>query len=95
MDIFVDCLSNFARFFFSKGDGNVRFYEVTDSPPYVQYLSEFQSRFPQRSLGVMPKRALDVGKCEIFRFYKVHVIQTILEPLSIIVPRKVQFSSCF
>lgn len=76
-------------FFVAKGDGNIRYYEILDSKPYIQSLSEFQSRYPQRGLGFMPKRGLNVAQCEIFRFYKVHTTQSLVEPLSLIVPRKV------
>lgn len=36
----------------------------------------------------MPKRGLNVSACEIFRFYKVQGSGNIIEPISIIVPRK-------
>ena len=71
-----------------KGDGNIRYYEMTDEPPYCHYLSQFLTGFPQRGLGVMPKRGLDVYKCEVFRFYKLHATRPVCEPISMIVPRK-------
>nr|XP_046914736.1 coronin-2B-like isoform X2 [Dermatophagoides farinae] len=71
-----------------KGDGNIRYYETTDEHPYCHYLSQFLSGFPQRSLGMMPKRGCDVYKCEIVRFYKLHATKHICEPISMIVPRK-------
>ena len=40
-------------------------------------------------LGFMPKRGLDVKRCEIFRFYKLHTTKALCEPISMIVPRKV------
>ncbi|MEQ2165178.1 hypothetical protein GOODEAATRI_014270 [Goodea atripinnis] len=42
------------------------------------------------SLGsrVMPKRGLDVSSCEVFRFYKVVTVKSLIEPLSMIVPRR-------
>ena len=73
-----------------KGDGNIRYYEITDSDPYIHYLSEHKSSQPQRGLGFMPKRGLDVTKNEIFRFYKLHATGGICEPISMIVPRKVK-----
>lgn len=73
-----------------QGDGNIRFYEILENAPYVQYLSEFQSRYPQRGLGVMPKRGINPTVCEIFRFYKMHTTQSLVEPISFIVPRKVR-----
>lgn len=38
--------------------------------------------------GVMPKRGLDVSSCEVFRFYKLVTIKSLIEPLSMIVPRR-------
>jgi coronin-2 len=73
-----------------KGDGNIRYYEITENTePYLHYLSEYKSSTPQRGLGMMPKRGLDVTKNEIFRFYKLHAMGGICEPISMIVPRKV------
>lgn len=71
-----------------KGDGNIRYYEVTDEPPFCHYINQFLTGFPQRGLGVMPKRGLDVYKCEVFRFYKLHATRPVCEPISMIVPRK-------
>ncbi|XP_065333735.1 coronin-2B-like isoform X3 [Cloeon dipterum] len=71
-----------------KGDGNIRYYEVTPNAPYLHYLNQFLSGYPQRGLGVMPKRGLDVRQCEIFRFYKLHATKNLCEPVSMIVPRK-------
>lgn len=30
-----------------KGDGNIRYYEVVDEPPYVHFLNQFLSGNPQ------------------------------------------------
>ncbi|KAF6725688.1 Coronin-2A [Oryzias melastigma] len=38
--------------------------------------------------GVMPKRGLDVMGCEVFRFYRLIAVKDLVEPLSMIVPRK-------
>lgn len=54
-------------------------------------LSEYSSNVPQRGLGFMPKRGLNVNDCEIARAYKVS--NGIVEPISFTVPRKVSF--CF
>jgi len=71
-----------------KGDGNVRYYEIIDEEPYICYLNEFISGSPQRGVGVMPKRGVDVSVCEIFRLYKLHATKDLVEPVSMIVPRK-------
>ncbi|KAM3590082.1 uncharacterized protein V6R79_003425 [Siganus canaliculatus] len=71
-----------------KGDGNIRYYELSSEKPYLSFLTEFRSLLPQKGLGVMPKRGLDVGACEVFRFYRLVAIKDLVEPLSMIVPRK-------
>lgn len=71
-----------------KGDGNIRYYEITDSPPYCHFLNQYISGEPQRGLGLMPKRGCKVSQCEIFRFYKLYATKSICEPISMIVPRK-------
>lgn len=71
-----------------KGDGNIRYYELVDEAPYVYYLNQFLSGQPQKALGFMPKRGVNVAQCEVFRFYKLHAAGNICEPISMIVPRK-------
>ncbi|KAM4564402.1 coronin-2A-like [Fundulus diaphanus] len=71
-----------------KGDGNIRYYELSAEKPYISFLIEYRSLLPQKGLGVMPKRGLDVNVCEIFRFYRLIAIKDLVEPLSMIVPRK-------
>uniref|UniRef100_A0A3Q1B3I9 Coronin n=1 Tax=Amphiprion ocellaris TaxID=80972 RepID=A0A3Q1B3I9_AMPOC len=71
-----------------KGDGNIRYYEVSAEKPYISFLTEYRSLLPQKGLGVMPKRGLDVCACEVFRFYRLITIKDLVEPLSMIVPRK-------
>ncbi|XP_044009355.1 coronin-2B-like isoform X3 [Aphidius gifuensis] len=71
-----------------KGDGNIRYYEIVNEAPYIHYLSQFISGNPQRGLGVMPKRGITTSACEVFRFYKLHAIRGMCEPISMIVPRK-------
>ncbi|KAK9407968.1 coronin-2A [Crotalus adamanteus] len=72
----------------SKGDGNIRYYEINVEKPYLHYLMEYRSPFPQKGIGVMPKRGLDVCACEIFRFYKLIPGKSLIEPISMIVPRR-------
>ncbi|XP_073321612.1 coronin-2A isoform X1 [Pagrus major] len=71
-----------------KGDGNIRYYEISSEKPYIHYLTEYRSNLPQKGMGVMPKRGLDVSSCEVFRFYKLVTIKSLIEPLSMIVPRR-------
>nr|XP_019956886.1 PREDICTED: coronin-2A isoform X1 [Paralichthys olivaceus] len=71
-----------------KGDGNIRYYEISSEKPYIHFLTEYRSHLPQKGMGVMPKRGLDVSSCEVFRFYKLVTIKSQIEPLSMIVPRR-------
>nr|XP_048677527.1 coronin-1C isoform X2 [Caretta caretta] len=68
------------------GDSSIRYFEITDESPYVHYLNTFSSKEPQRGMGFMPKRGLDVNKCEIARFFKLH--ERKCEPIIMTVPRK-------
>ncbi|XP_036789613.1 coronin-2A isoform X2 [Oncorhynchus mykiss] len=71
-----------------KGDGNIRYYEISSEKPYMHFLTEYRSHTPQKGMGIMPKRGLDVSSCEVFRFYKLVTIKALIEPLSMIVPRR-------
>ena len=52
---------------FIQGDSLIRYYEVTNEAPYVHYLELYQSKQPQRGIGFMPKRGLNVNNNEIAR----------------------------
>ncbi|XP_005425498.1 coronin-6 isoform X1 [Geospiza fortis] len=69
-----------------KGDSSIRYFEITHEAPYVHYLNTYSSKEPQRGMGFMPKRGLDVSKCEIARFFKLH--ERKCEPIVMTVPRK-------
>uniref|UniRef100_A0AAR2LW07 Coronin n=1 Tax=Pygocentrus nattereri TaxID=42514 RepID=A0AAR2LW07_PYGNA len=69
-----------------KGDSSIRYFEITEEPPYVHYLSTYSSKEPQRGMGFMPKRGVDVSKCEIARLFKLH--ERKCEPIIMTVPRK-------
>ncbi|KAJ8347382.1 hypothetical protein SKAU_G00287830 [Synaphobranchus kaupii] len=69
-----------------KGDSSIRYFEVTDEAPFVHYLSMYSSKESQKGMGYMPKWGLEVNKCEIARFYKLH--ERKCEPIVMTVPRK-------
>ena len=71
-----------------KGDTNIRYYEVTNEEPFVFSLSMHQSTVSVRGVGILPKRLVNVREHEICRFYRVVQTKGIVEPLSMIVPRK-------
>lgn len=70
-----------------KGDGNIRYFEITDEDKYIYPLSEYKSREPQKGLCMVPKRALDINECEIVRILKV-TNKDQVQPISFKVPRK-------
>lgn len=50
-----------------QGDSSIRYFEITSEAPFLHYLSMFSSKESQRGMGYMPKRGLEVNKCEIAR----------------------------
>uniref|UniRef100_A0A3Q4BAQ6 Coronin n=1 Tax=Mola mola TaxID=94237 RepID=A0A3Q4BAQ6_MOLML len=38
-----------------KGDGNIRFYELSNEKPYINFLTEYRSLLPQKGLGEIQK----------------------------------------
>lgn len=68
-----------------KGDGNIRYYEYDNDILYE--LSQYGSTEPQRGFAVAPKRSVNVKENEVLRAYKT-VKDTIIEPISFIVPRR-------
>jgi len=69
-----------------KGEGNVSYYELVNDDKIAYLLSAYRNAEPQKGGGWLPKRACDVWKCEIARFYKLTASTVI--PISFIVPRK-------
>lgn len=57
-----------------QGDSSIRYFEITDEAPFVHYLNTFSTKEPQRGMGYMPKRGLDVNKCEIARYFSSYVL---------------------
>jgi coronin-1B/1C/6 len=46
----------------------IRYFEITDEHPYLHFLNSYQSSDPQRGIGWMPKRGLNVNACEIAKY---------------------------
>jgi len=69
-----------------KGDGNIRYFELVDEEPFVHFLAEHRTNVSTKGADMLPKRALNVMKCEVARMLKL--TGDSVEPLSFIVPRK-------
>lgn len=70
-----------------KGDSAIRYFEYTSESPYIHYLNTYQTSDPQRGMGWMAKRGLNVSSCEINKFYKLHN-SGLCEIVTMTVPRK-------
>eukprot|EP01087_Luapelamoeba_hula_P007492 TRINITY_DN183_c0_g1_i1.p2 TRINITY_DN183_c0_g1~~TRINITY_DN183_c0_g1_i1.p2 ORF type:complete len:453 (+),score=97.91 TRINITY_DN183_c0_g1_i1:124-1482(+) len=73
-------------FLAGKGDGNIRYYEITDDGTKIFFLSQYSSNVPCRGACMFPKVGVEVGKCEIVRLLKLS--PGLMEPVSFQVPRK-------
>eukprot|EP01120_Amphizonella_sp_Union-15-10_P015472 TRINITY_DN7973_c0_g3_i1.p1 TRINITY_DN7973_c0_g3~~TRINITY_DN7973_c0_g3_i1.p1 ORF type:complete len:475 (+),score=127.33 TRINITY_DN7973_c0_g3_i1:48-1427(+) len=73
-------------FLAGKGDGNIRYYEVTDDKGIIYQNGEYKSNTPTKGMASLPKRGVDVNNNEIVRLYKV--ADDYIEPVSFLVPRK-------
>jgi len=75
-------------FLAGKGDGNVRFYEVSSEAPHVHPLSEVKTTVSAKGMAWVPRRGLNVSGCEAARLLKL--TSNTVEPLSFFVPRKAE-----
>jgi len=73
-------------FLAGKGDGNVRYYEISSDAPHIFPLSDFRSNVSAKGMAWVPKRGLNFMACETARLMKL-TTQSV-EPLSFFVPRK-------
>ncbi len=55
------------HFLFIQGDSTIRYFEYTPEAPYIHYINTYSSSDPQRGMGVMPKRGMNISTCEIAR----------------------------
>mmetsp|Transcript_4417 Transcript_4417/g.6619 ORF Transcript_4417/g.6619 Transcript_4417/m.6619 type:complete len:447 (+) Transcript_4417:61-1401(+) len=73
-------------FLAGKGDGNIRYYEITDEKDVIYYISNFQTNTPTLGISGLPKYGNDIAGCEIVRILKGH--NNGITPISFTVPRK-------
>jgi coronin-1B/1C/6 len=71
-----------------KGDGNMRHFELSDEAtgPTLYPLEEVRGSESIKGLAMLPKRAVDVGRCETARFVKL--LRDGVKIVSFLVPRK-------
>ena len=54
-----------------RGDGLTRFFEVTAEPPHLHALTEYQTLTASADYDLLPKRALDVRRCEVVEMVRL------------------------
>ncbi|KAA0152596.1 hypothetical protein FNF27_03880 [Cafeteria roenbergensis] len=71
-----------------KGDGNIRYFEIVDEAgaTSIYPVSETKSAESTKGLAMLPKRTVDVGRCETARFIKL--LRDKAHLVSFTVPRK-------
>mmetsp|Transcript_26522 Transcript_26522/g.47627 ORF Transcript_26522/g.47627 Transcript_26522/m.47627 type:complete len:531 (+) Transcript_26522:3260-4852(+) len=69
-----------------KGDGNIRYYEITQEPANGFLLESFKSTTPCRGVTFMPKRKVDTSVCEVMRAFKL--TNASVDVISFRVPRR-------
>lgn len=69
-----------------KGDGNIRYYEITSGDAFCYPLSEYRSNVSAKGMAMVSKRGLNFKENETARLLKL--TSTSVEPLSFRVPRK-------
>lgn len=65
----------------------MRYFEYENDK--FEYLSEYKSADPQRGIGFMPKRGVNMHENEVVRMFKT-VNDTYIEPISFVVPRRAE-----
>ncbi|KAH7816062.1 coronin [Monocercomonoides exilis] len=71
----------------SKGEANIRYYELTEDPPHFFYITTFPEGTPTRGLTALPKQYVHSEHCEIMKFFRITAKDSI-EPISFVVPRR-------
>ena len=54
-----------------KGEAQIRYFEITDEPPYLHFLTSHSCQDSQKAFCFMAKRGMDVTKCEIARYEQI------------------------
>lgn len=73
-------------FLAGKGDGNIRYYEITDDKDILYFINNFQTNTPTLGISALPKYGNDIAGCEVVRLLKAH--NNGIAPISFTVPRK-------
>ncbi|KAE9419669.1 hypothetical protein Angca_004994, partial [Angiostrongylus cantonensis] len=72
-----------------KGDSTFRLYELITVSPYVIHLTECHQPAPHTFVCTVSKRALNFIGAEVMRVYRLHPQSLLVQPISFVVPRRV------
>ncbi len=75
-------------FLCSKGDATIRIFENPSGSPALHSILSQNTGDPAMGVGMVPKRACDLMKCEVVRLLKLTTSH--IQPLRVMVPRKDQ-----
>lgn len=78
--------SNNVLYLAGKGDGNIRYFEISDKSDNCFSISEYRSSTSQKGVCFLPKRNLNILKCEVQRALKL--TSNTVESVSFTIPRK-------
>jgi len=71
-----------------RGDSLTRFFEVTPDAPYLHPLTQYQTMTANADYDLLPKRSLDVKKCEVAQMVRLFGSPpSTVERISFCVPR--------
>lgn len=73
-------------YFVGKGESIIKYCEVTNTFPFLEFLGSYKGAQPQKGASFLPKRAVDPMKCEVIRGVRLTLDQ--VEYVSFVVPRK-------
>lgn len=73
-------------YFVGRGESIIRYYEITSSDTYLEYLDSYKGAQPQKGASFLPKRAVDPMRAEVMRCVRLSLNQ--VEYVSFLVPRK-------
>lgn len=69
-----------------KGELSINFYQFTNEAPFIEPLSSFKSKEPQKGFSMLPKRSVNVMESEVMR--GVRMTSKTVEYVKFKVPRK-------
>ncbi|XP_034664964.1 coronin-1B-like [Drosophila subobscura] len=74
-------------FLCGRGDNILRYYEVTDKPPFLHYINTIASKESQRGVCLMPKRGCNLPNGELGKIFRLNS-KGVCEIMSLTMPKE-------